>query len=457
MQQDFHYDMTYICAKIARLKHPELIAWAAQHVDDAVSHNTKVISFDRKHNITYAFKYPGTGQSEGSVFVSNNDDYVRQVWMTYHFLPGNFEVTGKQNYHTLRRFRGMTPAAYKKYKPKHAWSKKHLELICRPNSPTAIQLINQVRKVFHGTAWNDFPTKDKLLAHYIGVTMHVFADTWAHQDHVGAPDRAFNRVQIYGKYDSGKWNGLLWVPSDFKHGGAGKRTQFSGATLAGVNILGTSRKQDHNLWLGHGAIGCSPDHPYKGYRWTPRWSDAEIYRNNPEQFMQAFVNMVQAMRCIKNNKPFKPITDPAKYISDSTARLKDIHLNLFKNVIEVLSSKKDAKGLRQDHGVRSKLWGQSFKAIVGVVPPYKKSSEDREYKTSRKRRGLKTARYMYEDFIQSKKFLFHCAANRHFQVVHSFLSEHSNEVTKGGKYHIPLGRNEVKALLKMKRQADGLG
>lgn len=51
-------------------------------------------------------------------------------------------------------------------------------------------------------------------------------------------------------------------------------------------------------YLGYGRIGHLPDTPHMIYRYTPH----NIVKNNPDDYMQAFCQMVKAMQLILKSK-----------------------------------------------------------------------------------------------------------------------------------------------------------
>ena len=88
------------------------------------------------------------------------------VWVPFHFLPGN----------------GGLPAGQD---PEGPFVRK---LVCRPNSHVALDVIRSVirhREMRHAL-------------HRLGITMHVYADTWAHQGFAGIPHEINHASDITG-------------------------------------------------------------------------------------------------------------------------------------------------------------------------------------------------------------------------------------------------------------------
>jgi hypothetical protein len=113
MQIDFHHAVTYVVARLSGFKQEkaEIIAHAAQYVDDATSSGT------------------------------------------VHFLPGNNDLEAGEN-------------------PNGGFINK---IVCSKNNPIAKEMVRQA-----------IIEKDKPYGlHRLGITMHVYADTWAHQKFAG--------------------------------------------------------------------------------------------------------------------------------------------------------------------------------------------------------------------------------------------------------------------------------
>ena len=142
MQIDFHHATTYVVARTAGFDHPEaeIIAYAAQYVDDATS--TGTVYFDNQavyNRISSAHKMLDTRNTE--------DLANHQVWMAFHFLPGNGGKKADED-------------------PAGSFINK---IICRPNSYVAQEMVRDT-----------ILQKDRLYGlHRLGVAMHVYVDTWA--------------------------------------------------------------------------------------------------------------------------------------------------------------------------------------------------------------------------------------------------------------------------------------
>jgi hypothetical protein len=144
MQIDFHHATTYVAARLAGFPRDsaDIIAHAAQYVDDCTS--SGIINFDNEA------LYSRISSAHKMLDPRNADDLANHlVWIPFHFLPGNDGLGEGQN-------------------PIGTFINK---LICKPDSPIARQMVRQT------ILEQDRPYG----LHRLGVAMHVYADTWAHQ------------------------------------------------------------------------------------------------------------------------------------------------------------------------------------------------------------------------------------------------------------------------------------
>lgn len=231
MQIDFHHGTTYCIARFAGFRHPEaeIIAYCAQYVDDAI--NNGLITFDN------GAIFSRISSAHKMLDYRNFEELANhRVWIPFHFLPGN----------------GGLPAGED---PNGKFIEK---LICRPNSPVAQEMVRDCilnRHLPYGL-------------HRLGITMHVYADTWAHQGFAGVNHRineARDLVDGAGKPDSRLINRL-------------QNYFVSGA-----------------LPLGHGAVLSNPDKPFLRWGYT-NGRNEKITRDNPRDFLEAADCMYKSMK-----------------------------------------------------------------------------------------------------------------------------------------------------------------
>ncbi len=231
MQIDFHHAATYVLARFAGLDavRAKTVAHAAQYVDDAVESGT--IEFDN------GALYQRISSAHKMLDYRNFDALASHlVWVPFHFLPGNGGLPGGQD-------------------PDGSFIRK---LICRPDSHIARDMVRSsiwARNAPYGL-------------HRLGITMHVYADTWAHQGFAGV-SHIVNHATELGDAD-------------------GQPDQSMVDKLENFFI-------SRALPLGHGAVLGQPDRPYLAWSYT-NGLDQRIDRNNPKDFLDAADAMVKVMR-----------------------------------------------------------------------------------------------------------------------------------------------------------------
>lgn len=153
MQIDFHHGVVYVLARLAGFKHLEsaTIAYASQYVDDATNRGT--IVFQDNH------RYAHIASAHEIFDLDNNcnDNENCQVWVPFHFLPGN----------------NGAPAGQALELPLNQ------RLLVTPDSPVA----NDLWKAC--LAARGKPNS----LHRLGITTHTYADTWAHRRFAGIRNR----------------------------------------------------------------------------------------------------------------------------------------------------------------------------------------------------------------------------------------------------------------------------
>lgn len=230
MQIDFHHAVTYVLARIAGFTHDEAktIAHAAQYVDDAKTPGT--ITFSNKktfERIASAHPVMPTGWE----FFDNLKNRLNvEVWLTFHFLPGNCG---------LKEGEGKDIEAIRR-------------LICTTDSHVAEAMCK---------ACIDTKGQPNTL-HRLGVTAHVYADTWAHQGFVGLKHHINDVKELHDA------DGQEKVGEEIQSGFA------------------------HILPLGHGMALTLPDQPYLKWELVNR-DDHIDARDNTEAFIQACERIVE--------------------------------------------------------------------------------------------------------------------------------------------------------------------
>ncbi|MCB1985843.1 MAG: hypothetical protein H6936_10295 [Burkholderiales bacterium] len=241
MQIDFHHAATYVLARLAGFKHTEadIVAYSAQYVDDAT--NSGVIRFTNGALYRHISSAHKTADYRNFVDLANH-----VVWVPFHFLPGNGGLPA-----------GQSPAG------------DFVErIICRPNSPVAQDMVEDCINHKHSA----------YALHRLGITMHVYADTWAHQGFAGIN----HKVNDISNLDDVDNPGSALV---------NRMKIFFGDLFD----LKASKLVGDTLPLGHGAALSYPDRPYLKWQYVDH-NNKTVEKDNTRIFMDACENMYQAMK-----------------------------------------------------------------------------------------------------------------------------------------------------------------
>ena len=245
MQIDFHHTVTYILARLAGFQHDDscVIAYSAQYVDDAT--NGGKIQFTNHEpfdHIASAHPVIPTSAEEAAGFAGNfNNALNAEAWIPFHFLPGN----------------GGLPAGQGDQYPKIR------RLICQPDSPVARRMVEAC------LAAKAQPNG----LHRLGITAHVFADTFVHYDFVGLKDE-INRVRH--------------LIHDTAEGFHAYEEDAESKILAA-------------LPLGHGMVLTLPDQPFRKWGYVDRDGNRMI-RENQVIFMHACERLLDVL-CYYRGEP----------------------------------------------------------------------------------------------------------------------------------------------------------
>ena len=263
MQLDFHYYATYCAACIAGYTPEESlqIAYSAQFVDCC--------------SVTLLRKTGGplsaaTTQLQLEMMNEGSDissiQNMTRIWASFHFLPGDLHAEKEK---CGRRY-------LSKYR-----------LICNPNSSLLAETVELVRG-------RGLPAA--------GLAMHILADTWAHRYFAGTPSLAINNTTKYFYEIVPEGESFKLRPIRFNHNPSSPDVPEKGVY---TNSLFQS-EENSVMNLGHGRAGHLPDYSYARYIYMPAWGEyKEIIKDNPSDYLHAFCQMVYALKCLKEGKPFE--------------------------------------------------------------------------------------------------------------------------------------------------------
>ena len=238
MQKDFHYYCIGVLAKAAgfNVNDALTIAYASQYVDDSTE--SKPIR-SSEHNIIFdpvRTAHIGLKAYEWSV--------QKRVYIPFHFIPAKPIRFADDSYVT---------------EPDSDFAQLILEEACK-EKPGLFRLCR------------------------IGVALHTYADTWAHQGFSGREHREndVESIHIYQNDDEeheNDWKRLIW----------------------------------ENLYLdllpqiGHAEAGYFPDQPFQIWKCKMGATDEEIARENPKEFLTAAESIYKKLREADKSEPDTPI------------------------------------------------------------------------------------------------------------------------------------------------------
>lgn len=276
MYKDFHYYGTYVAAIAAGFSSDDavLIAYAAQYVDDS----SRNMLLSKKE---LGFEPIPTVETYPESLMAYDTIQRREIWIPFHFLPGNFDDTVE--YHGVTEKKGIIE--YWKY---DKVNKKNFKLICLSDGKIVTDMVNDIIK--------KHSNKDYML-HLTGIRMHVLADAVSHNFFSGIPAWYQNEVSdpVY-KIDGEK---VTQIPYDFL------------IKENNEQCTPESYSFSSSFYLGHARVGSVPDYPWLKFKYIPQWNselkdlkDKYIVKDNPASFYSAFTKMYNALMSIKNKKPF---------------------------------------------------------------------------------------------------------------------------------------------------------
>ena len=238
MDIDYHFDTIYVLSRWADFgpESAKLIATSSQLVDDNFD-STPFSDAEEKKNLEQGIKVRYSCQNiVGNVTGNGN----AEIWVPFHFLPG---------------LEGENDAD---------------KLICKKDS----ELAHLLRDRLLTTSLDD-----ENFAFRLGIGLHVYADTWAHQEFAGI-NNTLNKVQ------------------DLIFSSSGSLVKKMLSDLSDSSVLSISKTLDKVLPLGHAAAVHCPDMPYLWWRSGERFLEG---RKNWDEFMEAseeIFRILQSVSCV---------------------------------------------------------------------------------------------------------------------------------------------------------------
>lgn len=347
MDIDFHHAATYVAARLAGFPEDKaaIVAHAAQYVDDATS--SGAVQFDNKA------VYERISSAHKMLDARNSKELANQkVWIPFHFLPGNGGLEADKN-------------------PDGKFIEK---IVCKPSSPIAREMVAQA-----------ILEKDRNCAlHRLGIAMHVYADSWAHQGFAGVIHE-INEVED---------------PRE-----TGDTDVFRGWFSKFLNDF----LDDAIVPLGHGRANVLPDMPFLSWKYKDGLG-RKIHRDNKSLFCEAADQLCSAMKRFIAGAP-----------DASVSGIGEKDMNKIQDLFSKLTDK-DGEDRHED-------WLEAIAEGAFSFGP-EKISYSGKGKESWKREALGTNHDMpvhtYKpNFLTSNWKLFHDAAQAHcFYVNHVLLPKY---------------------------------
>jgi hypothetical protein len=356
MQIDFHHATTYVVARYAGFAHREasIVAHCAQYVDDAT--NAGTISFNN------GAMYTRVASAHKMLDYRNFEELANHhCWLPFHFLPGNDGKPMGEN-------------------PDGSFIRK---IVCRPNSYIARDMI---RYTILG--------QDELYGlHRLGVAMHVYADTWAHQGFAGV-NHQINNVCALDDQDQPHAGLITRLKERFQDKFDESIGRFVGKTLP----------------LGHGAALSFPDRPFLKWSYLD-CDDKKVERDNPKDFLEAADNMCIAMKRYRVRNPDAAVSG----MSDVERQKLDFQ---FRNIIDDDGEKRQERWLEL---IAQGYFG--FPAVKLEYQPKDTGSWKHEATGTSLAKDETNQQFEYHpSFLGSDWKLFHDAVMAHrFDVIHDIL------------------------------------
>ncbi len=256
MQSDMHYYGTYVLARTAGIKRgvARIIASAAEYVDDAIL-DSSVHMEDGRHMVAEMTAHK-------TIDYKNADaDDQRRVWLPFHFLPGG----GGQSINE--------------------------KIVCGKNSPIAREMVRRNLDTARTTVYGP---------HLVGITAHVYADTFAHYGFIGAnhPHNAVRKNSLKTTTKSDDISDYIWKKA---------RRMFDNIIASAISDA---------FPLGHGVVATFPDRPYLRWEYRRQHDGEHIQRDNRTDYLQGskalygmFQDYVAAMPSIADPTGYKPWND----------------------------------------------------------------------------------------------------------------------------------------------------
>lgn len=394
MDDDFHYYGTYAAAKLAGWDDDDAMKFADYSIltDYFDYHIFGYPVHFTGHGKDYRCRPIFTSQYASGETTEYGDGEDEGVWLSFHFLPGNYLPLGwvKDDRHLLRK-----PEA----------TDLDTKLICRPFSALS--------KMIMDDTWNegggDQTGKSEFVRCLIGIRLHVFADTWAHQDFSGQNKSVNSYVN--------KATAIEVYTNQFN-------PTLNCSTLAPLTWDWAYNKSDlskapTNFALGHAQMGHLPDFGFLKYWHQIGWAGQGhlVYRDNPAEYHTAFEEMTRWLRALKLRRAYNDIT--IQWTQDGSRGSTGQVVKIPHHVDQAISRQEPlAASKKQAVAGAVKAWIKAIR-LMGFINPV--GTTYQEWKEAFLPLLVKKT---YEVRVGSREYNFMRAAAHHFNFVTTKLRLH---------------------------------
>ena len=260
---DFHFGTVYVLSRWAGFgsESSKLIATSSQYVDDNIDNRDGDKSSSRDTGYDVApdgriIRYSGHELWDNLWSKDGNEE----IWIPYHFLPGLVGETEEE------------------------------KLICKKHSILSKELKNRLSRINYQT--------DSNYCFNLGVGLHVFADTWAHQEFSGVPSlKNIVKDLAVDILNKDNWSSIS-------------------------EILDLAKSSALNLAyapLGHAAAIHWPDKPYA------RWKSSKFPdgRDNCKEFLEAAEECYEVLAAVSGDRPPQLDDDMREMLRNAFMEIRD--------------------------------------------------------------------------------------------------------------------------------------
>ncbi len=352
MQIDLHYSAIYVLCRIAGMKsqYAEIVAYASQYVDDAV------------HRPALKFRNGGffkQTQTAHKLLSPRNYDIneALEIWIPFHYLPqGN---------------------------------KNKDPMVVAPDSKVMALLLEDIRC-----------SATSHLLYRLGIGLHCFADSFAHQDFKGLYN-SHNDVQLISGVD-----------------GKGYRDNVSRLPLKLLDRWSTDC-----FAIGHGEVLTNPDIPYA--QWGYSRSKKSFYVNNlEERYLPGVKNiyeylvyfLAKNLQYTSNFKvrPFDDYLERFRQILSFQGNKEERYENWLKRIKENYFEFKDFDDTDRTLAYNDKRWFSEAVEAIKVPKATNLHYQKYNYHAFRRKESFEESHWV--KFMQA-------AAEHQFLVIHCLLPE----------------------------------